>query len=1591
MATRTEDSQETARSSGLEQLERALLESVCARVRGDASEAQGQLRERFVRRFYHWAQPEDLIDRSPEDLSGTALAALRLASERRAGEALVRVYNPSEEHDGWGTPNTAIDIVCDDMPFLVDSVNMTLSRGGHGVQLLVHPVLGIERDEEGRLVDLREPLTAPGEGAVRNESVIHAEVDREADAERLTRLEDELSETLEQVRTAVEDWPEMRARLHDAAAELAAVPAAALPEAALAEARAFLEWLDADHFVFIGYREYELASGDELNPVATSGLGTLRRGPSEAPSRSFAKLPEKAKALAHDPDPLVLTKLNRRSPIHRNRYLDYVGVKRFDDSGRVIGERRFLGLYTSLAVKQSPRSVPILRGKVAEVIERAGFPPGGHDAKSLQDILEDYPREELFETGAGELFRIALGILALNERHRVGLFVRRDPYERLVSCLVYLPRERFNTDSRERIATVLRDAFGGTEAEWTVQVSESLLVRLHYVVRLGEHSELHDVAEIEARVVEATRSWVDNLERALLEAHAEARARTLLRRYRDAFPPAYRADWTVAEAVADLDRIEAAGDRDTIALYRHGPSDELRLRLYSRSRSVALSEVMPIFERMGVTVGDERPYEIVPRDGQTTWLYDFGIRCLEPRDNAAREHFERTFLETLHGRIENDRLNALVLSTPLSGREVAVLRAVTRYLRQAGSTFSDRYLQQALTGHPVIAALFVDLFHARFDPERRSAPEARRIEDRLAEAIDRVESLDADRILRSYLTVLRAMTRTNYHRERPYLSFKLDSGRIPFLPEPYPRFEIFVYSPRFEGVHLRGGKVARGGLRWSDRAEDFRTEILGLMKAQMVKNALIVPVGAKGGFVLKRAAEDPREEARDCYSEFVRGLLDLTDNIEDGRVVPPPRTVRYDDDDPYLVVAADKGTATLSDTANEIAAEYGFWLGDAFASGGSNGYDHKAMGITARGCWESVKRAFRELDSHALEKGFTAVGIGDMSGDVFGNGMLLSRKLRLVAAFNHEHIFIDPDPDPEAGYEERKRLFERPRSSWADYDEAKISDGGGVFERSTKSIRLSPQAREALDVDRERLAPSELIKAILRAPVDLLWNGGIGTYVKASAESHAEVGDRANDQLRVDAEDLRCRVIGEGGNLGVTQRGRIEYALRGGHVNTDAIDNAGGVACSDDEVNLKILLDAAVRDGLLDRDGRDGLLAELEPDVAERVISQCYTQTLGLSLERAQSATLEPLHARLVGSLEQQAGLDRKLEYLPSDEELRERRAGGRGLTAPELAVLLAYTKIGLYGALLESDLPEDEHLQIDLARSFPAPLPQRFGEQMRGHRLRREITATIVAGSMVDRVGTTFVFRLVEETGASAADLARAYAVTLDVFHMRDYWREVEALDDRVPTEVQSTLLFDSRRLVTRATRWLARNCGRPIDIAATGERFATAAGLVAGELPGILAEPERQAWHARVAELTEAGVPDALARRAAGLGAVFSALDVVLIAEQASGSLEEMTAAYFTLGGRLQLDWLRDRILELPREDRWQALARAALRDDLYALHRRVTAAALECGLDAWLAETPGIERYLRMLAEIRANADYGVTALSVAVREASELAAR
>ncbi|MET1060650.1 MAG: NAD-glutamate dehydrogenase [Nocardioides sp.] len=1526
----------------------------------------------LLKAYYRHVAPEDVCDRTEVDLYGALASHFKLAGTRPQGTAQVRVFTPTVSEHGWSAnAHSVVEVVTDDMPFLVDSVTMQLSAQQRNIHVIVHPQFEVTRDITGALQSVRaaDEGSTSTDGDTLRESWMHIEIDRIPEDEDVTAIESALQNVLRDVREAVEDWQRMHERVLAIVEELTNDPPD-LPAEEIEQGKALLHWLADDHFTFLGYREDRLErDGDDevLRAIPGTGFGILRAD--QDMSASFGKLPDLVKAKAREKKLLVLAKANSRATVHRPAYLDYVGVKTFDDAGEVVGERRFLGLFSSAAYTESVNRIPMVREKVAEVLARVGFDTHSHAGKALMDTLENYPRDELFQTPVEELAPIAEAVMYTRERRQLRLFVRRDTYGRFLSCLVYLPRDRYNTTVRERISEILKRRLGGESVEFTARVSESNMARLHFVVRppKGELIGDVDVADLERRLVDAARSWYDDFTAAVTSEYGEEAGSRLGRMYGESFPEAYKEDFSARTASVDLGRLEAIQGDDGIDLSMYEQMDagrgEARLKVFRIGSPLSLSQVLPMLSSMGVEVVDERPYQLegLPRP---SYIYEFGLRYGQSLPAGARELFQEALRAVWDGHNEIDGFNALVLGAGLTWRQATVLRAYAKYMRQGGTPFAQDYIEDALRINVDITRLLVQLFEARFDPGRDQLPadaEARvakvgEIETRLARALDDVASLDHDRILRSYLTHIRATLRTNYFqsdaagRSKSYISFKLEPSAIPELPEPRPKYEIFVYSPRVEGVHLRFGPVARGGLRWSDRRDDFRTEVLGLVKAQMVKNTVIVPVGSKGGFFAKNLPDSSDRDAWMAegiasYKTFISGLLDITDNLVDGETVPPAGVVRHDGDDSYLVVAADKGTATFSDIANGVAQDYGFWLGDAFASGGSVGYDHKAMGITARGAWVSVQRHFREMGIDTQTEDHTCVGIGDMSGDVFGNGLLCSEHTRLVAAFDHRDIFIDPSPDAAASYAERQRLFALPRSSWQDYDRSLISEGGGVFPRSLKSIPLTPQICEALDIDAAvtAMTPAELMKAILLAPVDLLWNGGIGTYVKSRGETNAEAGDKANDAIRVNGEDLRVRCVGEGGNLGLTQRGRIEYAREGGRLNTDFIDNSAGVDTSDHEVNIKILLDRVVADGDLTGKQRNELLASMTDEVATLVLRDNYEQNLALANAAANSSGLLHVHEDWMKKLERDGVLSRELEALPTSREVRRRLERGGSLTVPELSVLLAWTKIVLADELLASDLPDDPFLKADLFAYFPSKMRQGYRGQMEGHPLRRQIIVTQVVNDLVNGAGMTYWPRLAGETGASPAELVRANFVAREIFGSLELREELASYDNKLPAAVQTRMRIEMRTLVERASRWLVSNRRPPIDSEGTVDFFGVTARKVMAELPNLMTGRELAAFEQRRDALVVESVPEDLAVRVAVLPPSYMLLGIVETAARENVDPLEVARVHFALGERLGLPLLVSRILGLPRDDRWQTMARAALRDDLHAVHSALTSRVL------------------------------------------------
>ena len=1570
----------------------------------------------FLRRYFGDVPVEDLQGRSPQIMGRAAISHLEFAKIRKPRQVKLRIFNPSEKEHGYDSRYTIIEMVNDDMPFLVDSVSAAIGRHQLAVNMTVHPIFRVKRDANGRIKDIAEPGRGSDDGQI--ESYIRFAVDRERDQQHLDLLEHEIIKVLADVRVAVRDWRKMRGKMLEASGSLRKGPNGADPELRQ-ESEHLLRWMADDHFTFLGYREYSLTKRGEklyLSPVKGSGLGVLSRD--ERGGRTM-ELSAEMRRISRAKDWLIITKANSRATVHRHSYLDYVGVKVYDDAGNAIGEKRFIGLFTSVAYSENPRNIPFLRLKVRRVIERAHLEPSGHRGKTLLHILDSFPRDELFQSSIHDLVRTTGGILNLQNRLRVKFFLRRDTFRRFFSCIVFIPREKYTTAIRRRVEDILLRSFIGIAVDSRVQISDLPLARVHIIVRTGTGDRPRiSIREIEQKIADAVVSWRDKLREQLSERFGPDEGPALFREYGESFSAAYEADVPPAVACLDIKRVDGllGGEQENFVLLHKAPgalANQLNFRTFSRGEPLLLSGVLPILEDMGVYIHSERPYKMTLRSGDSIQIQDFDLRyphAAELDMDAASVRFQDGFRQALAGTVECDGFSRLILSAGLDCREIALIRCYAKYLLQLGIPFSQKYMEDVLITHSDLVRKLVRQFELQCEP---SIPKKRRKADLaacqsgIARAVSRAANLDEDRILTAFSGAVSATLRSNFYqtgeddRPKSYISIKLDSRQLPEVPLPKPKYEIFVYSPRVEGVHLRGGDIARGGIRWSDRREDFRTEVLGLMKAQVVKNTVIVPTGAKGGFVPKRLPIGDRDtvmqEVIACYKTFICGLLDLTDNIVDGKVVPPPQLVCRDTDDPYLVVAADKGTATFSDIANGISADYGFWLDDAFASGGSAGYDHKKMGITARGAWEAVKRHFREQGVDVQKDVFTAAGIGDMSGDVFGNGMLLSRKIKLVAAFNHEHIFIDPDPDIAASYRERKRLFALGRSSWTDYREELISKGGGVFSRQAKQVKLSPELRQLLGTTETTMQPLELIRSILKMQVDLLWNGGIGTYIKASTESHTDVGDRSNDNVRVNANELHCKVIGEGGNLGLTQRARVEYSLNGGRVNTDFIDNSAGVDSSDREVNIKILLGAAERDKKLTRAKRNKLLAEMTDDVANFVLRSNYLQTQAISMMEARARERLDESARLILNLERTGLLDRDLEFLPDEVEIDERRQRKQGLTRPEFAVILSYAKIDLYNGLADSSHALEDFLTMDPQRYFPAVLRRRYPKLIRDHRLSRQILATLIANNIVNRMGPAFVKRMQNDTGADVVTIARAYVVAREVCQASDIWRTTESLDNDIPATVQQTVMFEVSRILRHACYWLIDRFGDDLDIVKAVEHLKPGMATIYSKAFSFVSGSTRKRLKRATADIAALGVPETLARKMSALLLTRGGLDISDLAQMQRKDVVQTARLYATLSERLGFIWLNRSIEDLEVEGRWQAAARSNLRDEFYRVRRGLAGDLLQSRsklepvqvFEKWLNKHAAAVRKLdTVLTEMKLRQDIDFATLSVAAQELRKL---
>jgi glutamate dehydrogenase len=1559
--------------------------------------------ERLFQLFKTHAAAEDVAGYDPAALERAGQLAAAALRRHRRGDSVIAIDN-DPKLTLHGRALTAITVINDNMPFLFDSISGEVTETTGEPTLVLHPVIPVRYGRGGGAAMAGEAERG-GAGAGRV-SLIHIHVPR-LPAHEAEALKGRLEHILRQVRLAVRDWKPMLARLDQAITDLRYLPVP-LEKAHVDEAIAFLEWLRDDNFTFLGMREYSYRGGEKdgrLERAAGEGLGilsdpdvlVLRRG-----TEAVTTTPE-IRAFLHGPEPMIVTKANAKSVVHRRIYLDYVGVKTFGPKGKLAGELRIVGLFTSSAYTRSVMKIPYLRSKVETVIAKSGFDPNDHSGKALINVLESYPRDELFQISVPVLRRHAEAILALGERPRVRALYRVDQFDRFVSVLVFVPRDRYDSQVRVAIGEFLKTLFDGRLSAYYPAFPEGSLARVHFIIgRSGGKTPKIEQETLEEGIRAIVRTWDDALREAVAASGAGAAEAALAAR----FPESYRNSFTPEVGLRDAAALTGIGPDNPIAIGFHRDSDGAEthadLKIYHHGAPVALSRRVPLLENMGFRVISERTFEIETGDG-VAFLHDMELESaraapIDLSDGGAL--FEEVFLSVWRGQSDNDGYNMLVQTAGLGPAEIRILRAYGRYLQQAGIPQSQDFIAAVLNRYPEIARRLFELFRMRFDPSQGGGEGE--IEAAIAQALEAVPNLDDDTIIRRFLNLIASTLRTNHYAPkagRPVsLALKLDSKALTGLPEPRPWREIFVYGPEVEGVHLRFGPVARGGLRWSDRAQDYRTEVLGLVKAQQVKNAVIVPVGAKGGFFPKRlptggSRDQVFEAGRAAYVNFVSSLLSVTDNIEGDHVVPPEGVIRHDGDDPYFVVAADKGTATFSDTANAISQEHDFWLDDAFASGGSAGYDHKKMGITARGAWEAVKRHFRELgkDGRAWDiqsEPFTVVGVGDMSGDVFGNGMLLSRQTRLIAAFDHRDIFIDPDPNAEKSFAERERLFALPRSSWQDYDKAALSKGGMIVPRTQKSVALTPEAAAAIGLKAGTASPIEIMGAILKAPVDLLWFGGIGTYVRADGESNAEVGDRANDAIRVTAAELRVKVIGEGANLGMTQLARIEYGLRGGRCNSDAIDNSAGVNSSDVEVNIKIALAAAMRSGRLTRPARNKLLAEMTGEVAGLVLANNYHQPLAISLARARGLEDLPHQARMMAALEVRGLLDRQVEFLPGPDALAERQARGQPLTRAELGVLLAYAKLVLFADLVASSVPDEAHFDRDLVSYFPAKMAKKYSADIHGHRLRREIIATALANDAVNRGGPSFINRLQDMTGCMPGEIVSSYAVVRDGFELPELYAQVDALDNKVTGDVQLALYQRIGWLVHVGTAWQLKYAAPGADVAQRVAALRTARKALEPALPGLFPEATRRRFAALAAEAEAAGAPVATARRLAWLAAAEIVPDVALVAAQSGAPLERAAAAFMAVTEAFRIGRIEEAARQIEPADYYEGLALARATDMIGAARRGIATAALKAApaagqpvadwLEAGGGKVAGTRERLQALTE---SGDITVARLTVA----------
>lgn len=1523
----------------------------------------------FLKTFFANVPKEDIAMMGPENLAYTAQNHLRLSKKRTIGKGpIIDIFNPSLKKEGWDGNSTIIDIVNDDMAFLVDSVIAEIIRHNYHISAFVHPILHIETSKDGEIFENEK------KGKTTAQSHIHIELNRAISPAERKELKENLERVLNDAYLANRDWQKMRDKISEAKDALK-TSKKNTSAYMIGEYQEFLSYLYDNNFTFLGYREYKFnktKEGLRSSIVKDSSLGVLTDETQYVYFNEARKSLTKAQQkLRFEQEPLTISKVNKNSTVHRRVPIDAITVKKYDSKGSIVGEILFIGLFTSVTYSRSVADIPYLRSKIDTVLRNSDCADASHNHKALKHILEKYPRDEILQMPEILLQEHANSILRLQERPQIALYTRTDPFGRYISCLVYVPRERYETRLRKKFQKILGDAVKGRCNTFKVIQDDSALSRVLFQVDINhlKHIPEFDNDELELQLIEAGQNWADQLKEVIEDKIMDdEKSSQLFQRYGNAFSAGYQEQYKPFQAVLDVENIDAIiyGDQIDIELYEEKTTSgelETHIKLYHAQTPLALSDVLPLMENMGLDIITELPSEVSPRDYDgVVWIHDFLVKASDSTQKidveAAKEPFENVFKRAWNKEMESDSLNMLSFYAQMEWRDITILRAYSHYFRQVGSAFSLPYIESAITTYPHIGAAIVSYFKQKFDPSKKeiSTQTEKKTIKKIHDMMARVDSLDHDRILRSLVNFVRATLRTNFYQTmedgsaKPYVSFKLNSNEIPELPEPKPYREIFVYSSRVEGVHLRGDQIARGGLRWSDRHEDFRTEVLGLMKAQQVKNAVIVPMGAKGGFVVKNPPKGGdraafMEEGINCYKTFIRGLLDITDNRASGKIIPPKDVARYDDNDPYLVVAADKGTASFSDIANGLSEEYGFWLGDAFASGGSAGYDHKKMGITARGAWESVKRHFREMGVDTQSEEFDVIGVGDMAGDVFGNGMLLSEHIRLIGAFNHMHIFCDPKPNAEKTFKERQRLFDDVKG-WGDYNKKLLSKGGRIYSRSDKSLDLTPEIQKCFGIKEDKVSPNKLIRAMLRKDIDLLWFGGIGTYIKATTESDADVGDKGNDALRIDATEVKAKVLGEGANLGITQAARIECAQNGVQLNADYIDNAGGVASSDDEVNIKILFGDVLRKSKykMDIKKRNKMLESMTDDVAGHVLRGTYQQAQGISLMAMHAPENLTSHATLIKYLKEKVGLSRTLEKLPKEKEIEERLRLGKGLTKPELSVLQSYAKISYTADLLDSDIPNSKAMEERLFRYFPPKLSKNYPKEILDHRLKREIIATTLANGIVHRMGPDFIRDRMEKCGASCEEVAKAYIIVREAFGLRDIWSAIEALDNKVDAKIQLEALAETARMMERAVTWFLTRFGRKLDINRDIAKFEDGIQIVKDNLNSVVSKSLLKKVNKYAEEGVKNGLPKKLAHDISLMPILGSAFDIIRISMDHKFEIPMTASVYFELGEHFHLDWMRQKARKMPAEGQWSSQALEGLIDQLYTCQAGLTVRILK-----------------------------------------------